>query len=185
VLNHFKKLCPSGVEVPQLVFHESPRMPQRTEYIEMILKTFLLDRLTILWDKQGHRHVAWFFFESIPIINLSLFLSSRPLMTAECHAARLLKFKADRIRELQRQISADTLNISRARRKGAMLESQIAEEIEAMATLHPLQSPADRIFLEITRNRTRHPNGRRYSVETLAWSREIHDISPRACEIVH
>jgi hypothetical protein len=65
-----------------------------------------------------------------------------------------------------------------------MFESQIAEEIETMATLHPLQTPADRIFLGIARNRTRHPNGRRYSVETLAWSREIHDISPRPWEIV-
>jgi hypothetical protein len=41
-----------------------------------------------------------FFLESIPITNLSLFLSFRPLMTAECRAARLLKFKADWMREL-------------------------------------------------------------------------------------
>jgi hypothetical protein len=85
-------------------------------------------------------------------------------MTAECRAARLLKFKADRIRKLQQQISACTLNLGQARHKIAMLESQIAEEVETMATLHPLQSPAHRIFLDIARNRTRHPNGRRYSV---------------------
>jgi hypothetical protein len=124
-----------------------------------------------------------FFFENILITNLSLFISSHPLMTAECRAARLLKFNADRIRELQQQIFAYTLNLSQARYKIAMLEFQIAEEIEIMATLHPLQFPADRIFLDIARNRTRHPNGRRYSVETLAWSRKIHDISPRAWEI--
>jgi hypothetical protein len=53
-----------------------------------------------------------------------------------------------------------------------------------MATLHPLQSPADRIFLDIARNHTRHRNWRCYSVETLAWSREIHDISPQVWEIV-
>jgi hypothetical protein len=105
-------------------------------------------------------------------------------MTAECRAARLLKFKADRILELQQQISAYTLNLSQARHKIAMFESQIAEEIETIATLHPPQSPANQIFLDIARNRTRHPNGRRYSVETLAWSREIHDISPQAWEIV-
>jgi hypothetical protein len=79
-----------------------------------------------------------FFFESIPITNLSLFLSSRSLMTAECRASRLLKFKVDRIRELQQQISAYTLNLSQARHKMAMLQSRIAEEIETMATLHPL-----------------------------------------------
>jgi hypothetical protein len=121
------------------------------------------------------------FFESIPITNLSLFLSSRPLITAECRAARLLKFKTDRIRELQQQISAYTLNLNQARHKIAMLESQIAEEIETMAILHPLQCPSDRIFLDIACNRTRHPIGRRYS---LAWSEEIQDISLRAWEYV-
>jgi hypothetical protein len=98
-----------------------------------------------------------FFFESIPITNLSLFLSFRPLMNAESRPARLLKFKADRIRKLQQQISAYTLNLSQAKYKIAMLESLIAEEIKTMATLHPLQSPADRVFLDITRNCIRHP----------------------------
>jgi hypothetical protein len=121
-----------------------------------------------------------FIFESSSLTNLVLFLSSRRLMTAECRAARLLKFKPDRIRELQQQISAYTLNLSQARHKIAMLESQMAEEIETMATLHPLQSPADRIFSDVAGNRTQHPSGRRYSVETLAWPREIHDKSPRA-----
>jgi hypothetical protein len=125
------------------------------------------------------------FFESIPIIFLSLFISPRPLMTVECRAARLLKFKIDRIRKFQQQISACALNLGHLRYEIAMLESQIAEEIETMATLHPLQSPANRILLDSARNRTRHPNWRRYSVETLAWSREIHEISPRAWEIVH
>jgi hypothetical protein len=106
-----------------------------------------------------------FLFESIPITNLSLFLSSRPLMTAKCRAARLLKFKTDRIRELQQQISAYALNLSQARHKITMLESQIAEEIETVATLDPLQSHAGRIFLDIARNRTRHLNRRCYSVE--------------------
>jgi hypothetical protein len=105
-------------------------------------------------------------------------------MTPECRAARLLKFKADQVRELQQQISVYTLNLSQARQKIAMLESQIAEEIETMATLDPLQSPADRIFLDIARNRTRHPNEWRYSMETLVWSTEIHDIFPGAWEIV-
>jgi hypothetical protein len=80
-------------------------------------------------------------------------------MTAECRAARLLKFKTDRIRELQQQISAYTLNLSQGKHKIVMLESQIADEIETMTTLHPLQSPADRIFLHIARNRIPHPNG--------------------------
>jgi hypothetical protein len=40
------------------------------------------------------------------------------------------------------------------------------------------------MFVDIARNRTQHPNGRRYSMKTLAWSREIRDISPRPWEIV-
>jgi hypothetical protein len=95
-------------------------------------------------------------------------------MNAKCRAARLLKFKTDRIRELQQQISAYTLNLIQARYKIAMLEFKIAEEIETMVTLHPLQSPVNQIFLDIARNRTRYPNGRGDSVEILAWSREIH-----------
>jgi hypothetical protein len=64
------------------------------------------------------------------------------------------------------------------------LTYQLAAILQHETDTNPLQTPADRIFLDIVQNRCRPKNGRRYSPETLRWAWTACEQSPACWNIV-
>jgi hypothetical protein len=48
----------------------------------------------------------------------------------------------------------------------------------------PVDTAADRIWADLLHNREVPPTRRRCSIESPVWRREIHDISPAACQVI-
>jgi hypothetical protein len=62
--------------------------------------------------------------------------------------------------------------------------AELAKQLHEGLDTDPLHSPADRIFLEIIRNREWEGHGKRSSRETLPRVWVIHEQSPAALEMV-
>lgn len=105
-------------------------------------------------------------------------------MSVVARAARQLKLKAGAISVLKAQLRANQTNLKRANATIQRLEAELSDLREEQTSLRPFTSPADRILADILENAQRHPNGRRYSLETLIWGRRVHDISPHAWRAV-
>jgi hypothetical protein len=56
--------------------------------------------------------------------------------------------------------------------------------MQDQSDIDPVQSPRDRIFLDIVQNRCRPKNGRRYSPETLHWAWAAEEQSSTAWDVV-
>jgi hypothetical protein len=85
------------------------------------------------------------------------------------HDARRIHARDGQIIKLRDEIRGLSLQIRNAARKAEDLTAQLTDAMEEGARLNPCYTPADRIFLDIMQNRSRPPNGRRYSPETLHW----------------
>jgi hypothetical protein len=91
---------------------------------------------------------------------------------------------AECMRNLRQQLNASRTNLTKAQRKIQELTKQVADLMREQSFKDLTQSPYDRIYLDILKNRSRKPNGRRYSIETLLWTEEIHAVSPQALQVV-
>jgi hypothetical protein len=92
--------------------------------------------------------------------------------------------QAEQRKNLQQQVNAYRMNLQLAENKIEELKKELAAAMRERDYQNLIQTPAERIYLDILKNHGRDPHGRRYCVETLAWAEEIHMISPQALEVV-
>jgi hypothetical protein len=83
-----------------------------------------------------------------------------------------------RIQKLEHQRQAYRLNLQKTQDRIHRLTAEIRQAMQEMSNRDPSQSQAERIYLDIVKNLGRHPNGRRYSIDTLTWAQEIQAASP-------
>jgi hypothetical protein len=76
------------------------------------------------------------------------------------------------------------MNLARASEKIASLTDELARSIDAKMEIDAIESPVDRIFNDVLRNRNRSPDRRHYSRDTLIWARQVYDASPIARTVV-
>jgi hypothetical protein len=103
----------------------------------------------------------------------------------QAHLARkasLLKFKSTEIKHLKQQVAGCRTFMKTQRQRIADLEEELDNARESLHTVNA--TPADVIYSDLSRNRGVHPSGRRYSIDTISWAREIADLSPAAYEVV-
>jgi hypothetical protein len=86
--------------------------------------------------------------------------------------------KADHISALKHQIQMYRVNSQKTKDRLIDLQNRFVTSLESNSTTDHGSSPVDRIFADIVHNHSRHPNGRRYSRETLLWARHVYEISP-------
>jgi hypothetical protein len=86
--------------------------------------------------------------------------------------------------KLQWELNAARTNLKAAEKQISDLKMQLAAKIQEQAIKDLTQSPAERVMLDIIKNYGRPPNGRRYCIDTLAWTEEIHASSAHTLEIV-
>jgi hypothetical protein len=95
---------------------------------------------------------------------------------SSARSARLLKFTSTAITHLEQQIAAYRISTKKQRQKITGLE----DELELSSDLLSSRSdsiPAHFIFGDLCHNRNVNPHGRRYSLDTPLWAREIHILS--------
>jgi hypothetical protein len=104
-------------------------------------------------------------------------------MTEPSRAKRAQAQLSRHVNELRRQLGACEQRLKEAKTKIRDPKDQL---LIAAHDLSPdsLHSVADRISLDIARNREKPANHRSYSTETLIWGREISDIYPAACKVI-
>jgi hypothetical protein len=95
--------------------------------------------------------------------------------------ASLLKFKSAEILHLKQQLAAYRTSMKKQRQNIPDLEDKVETVSESCVNLRD-STLIDIIFGELCHNRNADPHGRRYSVETISWVREIQDLRPVAYE---
>jgi hypothetical protein len=95
---------------------------------------------------------------------------SSEVPTLKARMARDRRRGFERAEQLENQLKAYRMNFSRAQEIIRALTKQFADQLDQASSQDFTQSPSQRIYLDILRNHDRHPNGRRYSVETLVWA---------------
>jgi hypothetical protein len=101
-------------------------------------------------------------------------------MTEAARLARLTNLKIKGVAHLEQQIRGYQLLHQNERRQISELQAEPANQY---IPPDPLQTPANQIWADPFRNREVHPNKWRCSFESLAWAREIHDISAAAYQV--
>jgi 1,4-dihydroxy-2-naphthoyl-CoA synthase len=105
------------------------------------------------------------------------------MSSALARNASLLKLKSTEILRLKQQIAAYRTSSKKHHRHIADLEDELETARESVhAVVNP--TPFDVIYADLFRNRDVDPSGRRYSMETISWAREISDLSPAAYKVV-
>jgi hypothetical protein len=92
--------------------------------------------------------------------------------------------KADHISALKRQIQMYGVNLQKTKDQLIDLQNIFATSLESNSTTDHGNTPFDRIFADIVQNHSHYPNSRRYSRETLLWTRHVYEISPQAWKAV-
>jgi hypothetical protein len=70
----------------------------------------------------------------------------------------------------EHQLQAYRLNLQKAQDKIHRLTAEIRQAMQDALNLNPSQSPAEHVSLDVVKNHGRHPNGRRYPIDTLIWA---------------
>jgi hypothetical protein len=86
----------------------------------------------------------------------------------------------DEVERFKRQIQCYELNLRKAHCAIDDLKKRLAKALAEASDQDLMQSPSERIYLDIVKNHGREPEGRRYSMETLVWTEELHSISAAA-----
>jgi DNA repair ATPase RecN len=73
----------------------------------------------------------------------------------------------ERIQKLEDQFQAYCLKLQNAQSKIHQFTAEIRQATQEMLNLDHPQSPAERSYLDVFKNHGRHPNARRYSIDTL------------------
>jgi hypothetical protein len=90
----------------------------------------------------------------------------------------------NRVTKLEKQIKNLTTDLQAAKARLAHLSDKLMRAIDDASADDPTQTPAQGIYLDVITNQGRHPNGRRYSIDTLVWAQQLHAISPSALDHV-
>jgi hypothetical protein len=102
----------------------------------------------------------------------------------QARLARQHNRDSERIQKLEQRLQAYRLNLQNAQDKIQRLTVQLSEMLQEVSYLNLFQSPSDRIYYDLVKNHEGHPNGNRYSLETLIWTQEIQAISPAALDFI-
>jgi hypothetical protein len=102
-------------------------------------------------------------------------------MTEAVRLALSMYLKIKDVAHLEQQIRGEQLLCQNKCRQISEIQAELANRY---IPPDPLQTPAHQIWADLFRNREVHPTKRRYSFESLAWAREIHDISAAAYQVL-
>jgi hypothetical protein len=102
-------------------------------------------------------------------------------MTEAARIAHSVNLKIKGVAHLEQQIRGHQLLYQNERRQISEPQAELANRY---IPPDPRQTPADQIWADLFRNREVHPTKRQYSFESLAWAREIHDISAAAYQVL-
>jgi hypothetical protein len=98
------------------------------------------------------------------------------IWTAKARQAHFFKLRSGEITTLQQQLNGYRTAIARQQQKIQHLEKENHDAREQSRS-DQLETPNDRIFHDLNRNKKTHPSARRYSPDTIIWGREILSVS--------
>jgi hypothetical protein len=98
---------------------------------------------------------------------------------AKARHTRLLTFKSAQITILRQQLNGYRTASKKSTQRIHDLEEQL-RTTRASSANDAFETPGDRIFADLQRNKDQPPSARRYSLDTLTWAREILSESPAA-----
>jgi hypothetical protein len=88
------------------------------------------------------------------------------------------------IQKLQQQLNACHTNFAKAWQEINELTKEPRRMTREVCAQDIVHSPSDRICLDILKNHARHPNVRRYSMDTLTFTQEVQTIFPHALDFI-